>query len=291
MGEDNSRRSGAPADLTGDAVAGGVPAGSMSGLSAAMTTQAHGLATRPGELDRAAAGAAAFQKGDAHAGARGFQPQAQHGCGSLPRGAPGAEQHAPVCDHARRRVADDGFRAAASAAPRRAPHRRRLNRVPARKPTAAARHSRQPSARARFPAMRVPAQRAATAVPPIRTSVPLLRVSAQRAPASTGIARRCRNGETRISIRPVRGQPLPGSCSSSAANPVDSPSRCAALEPRQIAGCSSKRASFGSPAAIAAHEQSAVEPLAANEGDAHCARSHQACFNAPVAPPPPRSPR
>src|SRR5262252_2365396 len=62
--------------------------------------------------------------------------------------------------------------------------------------------------------------------------------------------------ETRISIRPVRGQPRSGRYSSSAANPVDKPDRCAALRPRQMAGCSSSRAIFGSPTTMPVHADS-----------------------------------
>src|SRR5438874_4859200 len=72
---------------------------------------------------------------------------------------------------------------------------------------------------------------------------------------------------TRISIRPARGQPLPGRHASSAANPLASPSACAALAPRQMVGCSSKRASC------------AEEPMRAHEP---CTRSHKAARAAPA---------
>ncbi len=44
-------------------------------------------------------------------------------------------------------------------------------------------------------------------------------------------------------MSPVRGQPRPGRRSSSASKPVGTTSVRAALRPRQMAGCSSNRAS------------------------------------------------
>src|SRR5215469_10785637 len=64
--------------------------------------------------------------------------------------------------------------------------------------------------------------------------------------------------ETRISIRPVRGQPLSGRYSSSAAYPLDNPARRAALRPRQMAGCSSSRAIFAAPTTMPAHQRTWV---------------------------------
>src|SRR5215469_1410839 len=75
--------------------------------------------------------------------------------------------------------------------------------------------------------------------------------------------------ETKISIRPVRGQPLSGRYSSSVANPVGNPDRCAALRPRQIAGCSSSRAIFGSPTTIPAHERMSSHQAAGTTASHH----------------------
>ncbi len=72
---------------------------------------------------------------------------------------------------------------------------------------------------------------------------------------------------TRISIRPLRGQPRPGRCSSSAAKPVGKSRRLrAALRPRQMAGCSSNRAMFGSPCHDSATNR--MPPSVLHAGDA-----------------------
>ena len=94
--------------------------------------------------------------------------------------------------------------------------------------------------------------------------------------------------ETRISIRPRARPASAGKCSSSARKPARRARvRCATLRPRQMAGCSSRRASCVSPSPCS-YGQIVVRFLIVL---AHAARSHAPVGAARGAPPPPRSPR
>ena len=92
--------------------------------------------------------------------------------------------------------------------------RRHPSRAPARKPTAGVRRSPRRHDRADAAGDERRRERHERRHHPYAPAAVAAQVSAASAGNSSG-AHRCRNGRARISISPVRGQPLPGSCSSS----------------------------------------------------------------------------
>ncbi len=138
----------------------------------------------------------------------------------------------------RQRAADDGCPARALAAPRPARHRRRPKSAIARRPTTASRCAPRTTVPASRPARKAPGRRARTAAPPRRTSA-----------AESCRVRADERGQERVQLpdtrdaRPEFRRARPWASRrreaplSSAGKPEGTTLTCAALRPRQMAGC------------------------------------------------------